>query len=255
MVAKSADVRVVDAGDARNVWRHQALAEKLKRLFEAGAYAVGDLLPPERIIAEENGVSRATVREALRTLETQGMIVRRQGSGTQVVATSPQAFSQSIESLDTLLTYPPDTFVRVDDVCAADGDAVLQAEFGREATRDWLCVSLRRYVNGSSLPISLSRVMFPRTYADVVSSINGSETPIFSLIERRFGVLAARVGVRIDAVSTPEALAGQLQVGVGSAAIRIVRSYRDAGGAPLQLAVTTHPEGRYAFAFELRRER
>lgn len=237
----------------RGVWRHQALAQRLRALCESGAYAIGDLLPPERNIADEHGVSRATVREALRTLESQGMISRRQGSGTQVVATTPQRFSQSIDSLDTLLTYPPDTIVRVDGVSPAAGDATLEAEFGSGATSDWVRVALRRYISGSSLPISLSHVMFPAAYAAVVDDIDGGETPVFALIERRFGVTATDVRLRIDAVPVGARLATPLQVAEGSAAIRIVRSYRDHTGAPLQLAVSTHPGGRYAFEFALRR--
>ncbi|SEA39072.1 transcriptional regulator, GntR family [Rubrimonas cliftonensis] len=239
--------------EVQSVWRHQALARTLRLLCENGAYAVGDFLPPERNIAEEYGVSRATVREALRALESQGMIVRRQGSGTQVVATSPQRFSQSIDSLDTLLTYPPDTFVRVDAVAPAGDDPALGAEFGARVTAGWLSVTLRRYISGSSLPISLSQVMFPGAYADVVDAIDGSETPIFALIERRFDVRATDVRLRIDATAVIAPFAEPLQVAPGSSAIRIIRAYRNASGAPLQLAVSTHPEGRYAFEFALRR--
>ena len=124
MATRGADAGTTAEAGTRAAWRHEALTEQLRAMFAAGEYGVGDLLPPERIIAEANNVSRATVREALRTLESQGMIIRRQGSGTQVVATTPQRFSQSIDSLDTLLTKPPDTIERE--------DAVAQDVLGRK---------------------------------------------------------------------------------------------------------------------------
>ena len=49
----------------------------------------GDRLPSEPDLAKKLGVSRATLREAMRTFEAQGLIRRRQGSGTFVVGQVP----------------------------------------------------------------------------------------------------------------------------------------------------------------------
>lgn len=56
----------------------------LRERIESGAYEPGSKIPPETELADEFGVSRATVRSALRTLEAQGRVVRRQGVGTFV---------------------------------------------------------------------------------------------------------------------------------------------------------------------------
>jgi GntR family transcriptional regulator len=55
-------------------------------------------------LAEELGVSRATLREAMRTFETQGLIRRRQGSGTFVVGRVPVLDSglEVLESIETM---------------------------------------------------------------------------------------------------------------------------------------------------------
>ncbi len=64
----------------------------------------GDKLPSEPILAKQLGVSRATLREAMRTFETQGLIFRRQGSGTFIM--QPPAVIESglevLESIETL---------------------------------------------------------------------------------------------------------------------------------------------------------
>ncbi len=64
----------------------------------------GDRLLSEPELASQLGVSRATLREAMRTFETQGMIRRRQGSGTFV--THPSNIMESglevLESIDTM---------------------------------------------------------------------------------------------------------------------------------------------------------
>src|SRR5512140_1886200 len=64
----------------------------------------GDRLPSEPDLARSMGVSRATLREAMRTFEVQGLIRRRQGSGTFVVGQMPvlEAGLELLESLETM---------------------------------------------------------------------------------------------------------------------------------------------------------
>ena len=61
-------------------------------------------LPSEPALAKQLGVSRATLREAMRTFETQGLLRRRQGSGTFVVGQVPVIESglEVLESLETI---------------------------------------------------------------------------------------------------------------------------------------------------------
>ncbi len=54
-----------------------------RKIFE-GIYQDGDLIPPERKLSEELGVSRVTTRKALKLLEEERIISRVQGSGTRV---------------------------------------------------------------------------------------------------------------------------------------------------------------------------
>lgn len=49
-----------------------------------GRYLEGDKIPPERILAEELGVSRVTVRKSLELLEEEQLVVREVGSGTRL---------------------------------------------------------------------------------------------------------------------------------------------------------------------------
>lgn len=64
---------------------YQELGMKLKELLNSGRYPVGSRLPPERDIAEQFGVSRAVVREALIMLELENLIDVRKGSGVYVL--------------------------------------------------------------------------------------------------------------------------------------------------------------------------
>jgi GntR family transcriptional regulator len=69
-----------------------------------GKMEAGGRLPSEPDLARQMGVSRATLREAMRTFEVQGLIRRRQGSGTFVVGQVPviEAGLEVLESLETM---------------------------------------------------------------------------------------------------------------------------------------------------------
>jgi GntR family transcriptional regulator len=60
------------------------IAEGFLDRIESGELAPGDRLPPERELSVLLAVNRMTVRRALRMLEGQGLLIRRQGAGTYV---------------------------------------------------------------------------------------------------------------------------------------------------------------------------
>lgn len=68
----------------------QVLHELRQRII-GGDWKVGEKIPTEPQLVEQLGVARNTVREAVRSLATNGLLDIRQGSGTYVVATSELA--------------------------------------------------------------------------------------------------------------------------------------------------------------------
>src|SRR5438093_7793530 len=64
---------------------HEFVAHELLVLILSGRFRAGDRLPPERQLATGFGVSRPTIRQALRVLAANGLVESRIGSGTFVV--------------------------------------------------------------------------------------------------------------------------------------------------------------------------
>ena len=60
---------------------HEEVVTQIHELIREGRLKAGDQLPSERELAETFQVSRASVREALRALETHGLIISRTGMG------------------------------------------------------------------------------------------------------------------------------------------------------------------------------
>ncbi|HEY9280152.1 MAG TPA: winged helix-turn-helix domain-containing protein, partial [Eoetvoesiella sp.] len=59
----------------------EEVCEQIRREVAAGTLRPGDRLPPERELAEQLGVSRTAIREALRSLENAGLVQCQQGMG------------------------------------------------------------------------------------------------------------------------------------------------------------------------------
>jgi GntR family transcriptional repressor for pyruvate dehydrogenase complex len=72
------------------------VAEHMMDLVLDGTLSSGMRLPPERILAEQFGVSRTVIREAVRTLVSRGVLETRGGSGSYVRGPDPAAAARSV---------------------------------------------------------------------------------------------------------------------------------------------------------------
>lgn len=86
---------------------YEQVADQLRELITKGALAPGEKLPNETLLADRFGVSRATVREALRVLSTQNLIRTAKGTGGGSYVTLPTVdhISQFLEASFSLLSH------------------------------------------------------------------------------------------------------------------------------------------------------
>jgi GntR family transcriptional repressor for pyruvate dehydrogenase complex len=75
---------------------YEDIVKQIRHLIERGRLKRGDQLPVERELSETFKVSRATVREAIFSLEAMKLVQRRQGDGTYVIASSEEALVQPL---------------------------------------------------------------------------------------------------------------------------------------------------------------
>lgn len=76
-----------------------AITEKLETLIVEGTFKPGDSLPPERQLARDFAISRASLRQALSVLESRGLILSRQGGGNYVCDVAKKSFSDPLLEL------------------------------------------------------------------------------------------------------------------------------------------------------------
>ncbi|MGH6989618.1 MAG: FadR/GntR family transcriptional regulator [Stellaceae bacterium] len=95
---KQANGRVT-VGTIRVTKGPETLAGVLRESILSGAVAPGAALAPERELGEQTGLSRATVREALRILETEGLVMSRPGrnGGARVRPVSDDGVARAVK--------------------------------------------------------------------------------------------------------------------------------------------------------------
>jgi DNA-binding FadR family transcriptional regulator len=82
---------MADLSTFRPLQRYEQVAERLAADIRSGSLAPGERLPSERDLARTFEVSRASVREAIASLQVQGVVETRKGAGTFVTARPPAA--------------------------------------------------------------------------------------------------------------------------------------------------------------------
>lgn len=111
----------------------EAIATRIRELILDRTFAAGEPLPGERDLAERFGVSRGSVRDALRTLETIGLIETRHGQGT-----FPKELdvNRLVAPLASVLTYSHDLQEELLDVRRMFEPAVARAAAARVTEDD-----------------------------------------------------------------------------------------------------------------------
>ena len=119
----------------------------------------------------QHSASRQTVREALRILKDQGLIVRRAGLGSVVIATEPPVlFTHSVTSLAEWLRYSNETYRDV--VASRDivADRKLAGLLKCEPGKHWFLIEAVRRSDQFAAPLGWTEIYVLRKFADVVSA-------------------------------------------------------------------------------------
>ncbi len=138
----------------------------------------GQRLISEPELAKQMGVSRATLREAMRTFETQGVIRRRQGSGTYVVGKVPviDAGLEKLESIETMARRM-NLEITVSDLNIEQFDADADSAKGLGVAEKTRLTRIRRVIRADRRPAAYLVDILPESIlkpSDLPSTFSGS---------------------------------------------------------------------------------
>ena len=236
--------------------RYQLLAERLRADLLAGAFTAEHPFPTETQLCALHGLSRFTVREALRALQNEGLIKRRRGSGTHVQPESARrgALHQPLSTVADILQYAQDTAIRFDALPAAPLprhiiDTVPQADAGPWAHFR----GVRR--DGDDRAIALTDAWVHPDLAAAAARLDLAGKTLFRQIEALAGLTVTRVTQDIQSVAASADMAGLLAIPRRAPCLRILRCYHDSNGRLFEISASLHPGDRFAYQMHMDVER
>ncbi|WP_168226780.1 GntR family transcriptional regulator [Rhodoferax sediminis] len=147
------------------------VAQRLIEDVTSGRYPVGSLLPTEFDLCTQFGVSRHTVREAIRRLLDRGLVTRQRGIGTTVKANRVETrYVQTTAKIADLPRYVEDTLLVTTQAEEVIADEVLAELLKCPPGQRWMKVTGFRHVNKGKLPMALTDIYINAAYGGSVNS-------------------------------------------------------------------------------------
>ncbi|MCZ2121024.1 MAG: GntR family transcriptional regulator [Anaerolineales bacterium] len=209
--------------------------------------AAGQKLPSEPELAKQLKVSRATLREAMRSFETQGLLRRKQGSGTFVVG-KIQAMESGLEVLESLETMAKRlglevsmTDLNIESVTAsADAAAALQVAANANLT------SVSRVIRTEARPVAYLVDVLPENVLstdDVPANFQGSVLDF--LLERGDALTTSRAN--ISAIGATAEVAKALEIQRGDVLLHFSAQLFNGGGKVVDYSLSYFIPGYFNF--------
>ncbi|QIN78484.1 UTRA domain-containing protein [Rubrobacter marinus] len=238
----------------RGVALYLQVADQLRGRIDSGELAPGDQLPPEVELADGFGVSRHTVRQALRHLRDRGYLASRQGKGSTVRDRKRGLqVNPVIGSINDLVQFASETVLKpvsvVEEPAGAEVAELLDLE--PERSRVVRINGLRCERDGAVF--GYTKVYVPVELAKGLRAETIHSVPIYAQVERNSGIEVAGVEQRISAGGADEELVEHLGLEPHEPVLKISRLYYATGGAPVEFAESFHPPSAFEYVIHLRK--
>jgi GntR family transcriptional regulator len=219
------------------------LAQELERAIESGTLPVGERLDNEVALADQMGLSRATVRRAIGYLVERGLVVRKPGVGTSVVRPKVRRPLELTSLFDDLSSSGRRPTTQVLSLQRHPASAPVAHALGLEEGAPVLAVERLRSADGE--PLALMRNSLP----DGLLALSADELSKAGLYElmRAAGVRPSAAQQTIGARAATAAEARLLGERRGAPLLTGRRVTYDAAGRALELGDHVYRASRYSF--------
>ena len=228
-----------------NLPLYQQLQRALREAMDRNILGVDDALPPERDLAGEFGVSRITVRKAIDGLVSEGLLVRRHGSGTFVRGRVEKNFSKLTsfsEDMRARGRNPRSEWLRrLNGTVTPEEALTLRSSPGTPVFR------FHRLRFADDAPMALE---YATVVADCLPSLDAVQTSLYEALERA-GNRPVRALQRLRAVLLTREQAELLRAKPGDAGLLVERVGFLQDGRAIEFSQSFYRGDTYDFVAEL----
>jgi GntR family transcriptional regulator len=232
--------------------RYKELADELRKEILRGHYAQ-DIFPTESDLCKRYSVSRFTVREALRALQSEGLISRRRGSGTMIqpAAARGGTLHQPLSNVAEILQYARDTRARFERLGVGPLPRAIAEQVGLVAGGRWTRFMGLRTGADTTEPLAHTVAYVHESLNAVTDLIDPEADTIFKQIETLAKISFLKVTQDIQAIPTTADVAAALGIARRAPCLRILRCYYDADDRILEISASHHPGDRFAYSMHI----
>ncbi|MBM7557895.1 GntR family transcriptional regulator [Halanaerobacter jeridensis] len=208
--------------------------EKIDEQIADGTYQPGEQLPSEAKLSEELGVSRATLREALRILEKEGKVNRRQGVGTFItekVALFKSGIGELNSITETIESMGLEAGTNNLNLELGVLDETLAQEFEISSDRELAVINRTRTANDEA--VAYCKDYVPQFYLPDDVTETDLEESLFDFLQQSCGIYITYAVADILPVAADKFLAKQLGVEEGTALLLLKQMHYDDRDNPL----------------------
>ncbi|MGP7817444.1 GntR family transcriptional regulator [Niallia sp. 01092] len=234
---------MVIKSDTRHLYLQ--VVDRLKTDIEQGIYKEKEKFPSEFELAKTLGVSRATLREALRTLEEENVIIRRHGVGTFV--NSKPMFKSGIEQLSSVTNMirhagmnPGTIFLSSNTQCSTEEDI---RRFSCSGEEELLVIERVRTSNGEPVVYCLDKL----PYKILPEHISYDNESIFQLLESDMQIHITYAVAEIEPLGYHEKISPILQCEPETALLVLKQMHYDENDEPILYSVNYFRADKFSF--------
>ncbi|HYG41719.1 MAG TPA: GntR family transcriptional regulator [Bordetella sp.] len=219
-----------------------------RRLYSG--YEIGDRIPTEQAFCEEFGVSRETVREALRGLEQEGIIQRHRAKGTFFVRRPDTPVNERLTGMvEDFTALHLDTHAQV--LSASVVKAADEAKLLYAPAEDLFLIERLRYFEGR--PLVVHEAFLPVPLGERLLALDLDNASIQGLIEHEFKIICIEELQQIEAMIADTRLAQLLDIPVGAPVLQVGRLHRLSDGSGRVMFRSYYRADRYYYTLNLAR--
>jgi len=222
----------------------------LRSKIEGGEVLPNQKLPTEQELSKEYKISRATVRQALAALVSEGLLYRKQGKGTFVTEKAAQARSVKLTGFtEDLFSEGHQAEVKILDVRQVQAPervtTVLRIPAGEEVVR----IKRLRSVDGTPFSYVINYVL-PDVGAKIAERDLQHHT-MLHLLEDKLGILLGTIRHGVESVKADVEVASLLGISVFDPILYMETAVYAADGHPVEAVDSYFRSDRYRYTVEL----